>query len=110
MYGDSGSLSFDSFIKSIDDLGYGGSRLFEVDNRCVLPLDVNIGFYCTSTDVIHSFAVPKCFIKMDALNGLLTKVVYRFTIGGVYYGQCSEICGAGHRFMPIVLELTSLEC
>lgn len=109
-YGDSDVLNFDSFVKSLDDLRIGVYRLFEVDNRCVIPSDVNVGIYCTSTDVIHSFAVPKCFLKMDALSGLLTKVTYCFPIVGLYYGQCSEICGANHRFIPIVLEVTSLEC
>nr|AEO27220.1 cytochrome c oxidase subunit II [Wuchereria bancrofti] len=110
-YGDNGSLNFDSFMKPVDDLDIGDFRLFDVDNRCVLPVGVNVGFYCTSNDVIHSFAVPKCFIKMDALNGLLTKVTFNFSCCGfLFYGQCSEICGANHSFMPIALELTSLEC
>nr|YP_009127937.1 cytochrome c oxidase subunit II [Gongylonema pulchrum]AIY56391.1 cytochrome c oxidase subunit 2 [Gongylonema pulchrum] len=109
-YGDSDFLRFDSFIKSLDDLNVGVYRMFEVDNRCIIPVDVNLGIYCTSTDVIHSFAVPKCFLKMDALMGLLTKVTHQFPVVGVYYGQCSEICGANHSFMPIVLEITSLEC
>ncbi|VDN95636.1 unnamed protein product [Brugia pahangi] len=108
-YGDS-RLIFDSFIKPVDDLSLGDFRLFDVDNRCVLPVGVNIGFYCTSSDVIHSFAVPKCFVKIDALNGLLTKITFNFSCCGLFYGQCSEICGANHRFMPIALELTSLEC
>lgn len=94
----------------MEDLEVGERRLLEVDNRCVLPTDVSVGVYCTSTDVIHSFTVPKCFIKIDALRGLLTKVTYQFPLVGLYYGQCSEICGAGHSFMPIVLEITSLEC
>ncbi|EJW71100.1 cytochrome C oxidase subunit II [Wuchereria bancrofti] len=98
-------------LKPIDDLNIGDFRLFDVDNRCVLPVGVNVGFYCTSSDVIHSFAVPKCFIKMDALNGLLTKVTFNFSCCGLlFYGQCSEICGANHSFIPIALELTSLEC
>nr|QRZ60657.1 cytochrome c oxidase subunit 2 [Spirocerca lupi] len=109
-YGGSQELRFDSFLKSVEDLTPGEFRLFEVDNRCVLPVNVNIGIYCTSSDVIHSFAVPKCFIKMDALNGVLTKITYQFPIIGLFYGQCSEICGANHSFMPIVLEVVSLEC
>nr|YP_004935166.1 cytochrome c oxidase subunit II [Acanthocheilonema viteae]ADN52146.1 cytochrome c oxidase subunit II [Acanthocheilonema viteae] len=109
-YGGSGKLCFDSFMKSLDDLSSGEFRLFDVDNRCVLPVGVSVGFYCTSTDVIHSFAIPKCFIKMDAMNGLLTKVSFNFPCCGLFYGQCSEICGANHSFMPIVMELTSMEC
>nr|YP_003734895.1 cytochrome c oxidase subunit II [Setaria digitata]ACZ44419.1 cytochrome c oxidase subunit II [Setaria digitata] len=109
-YGNSGGLCFDSFMKPIDDLSLGDFRLLDVDNRCVLPVGVNVGIYCTSSDVIHSFAIPKCFIKIDALNGLLTKITYRFSCSGLFYGQCSEICGANHSFMPIVVESTSLEC
>nr|YP_010332254.1 cytochrome c oxidase subunit II [Tetrameres grusi]UNY39753.1 cytochrome c oxidase subunit II [Tetrameres grusi] len=109
-YGDSSGLRFDSFIKSLEDLNYGEFRLFEVDNRCVVPADVDVGFYCTSSDVIHSFSIPKCFIKMDVLNGLLSKVVYRFPLVGLFFGQCSEICGANHSFMPIVVEAVSLGC
>lgn len=103
-------MCFDSFIKSIDDLFVGDFRLLDVDNRCVLPVNTNISIYCTSDDVIHSFAVPKCFIKIDVLNGLLTKFSFSFPCSGLFYGQCSEICGANHSFIPIVLEVTSLEC
>nr|YP_010837680.1 cytochrome c oxidase subunit II [Mansonella sp. 'DEUX']WGC93689.1 cytochrome c oxidase subunit II [Mansonella sp. 'DEUX']WGC93701.1 cytochrome c oxidase subunit II [Mansonella sp. 'DEUX'] len=109
-YGDSGKLCFDSFMKPLDELNFGEFRLFDVDNRCVLPMMTNIGLYCTSSDVIHSFAVPSCFVKIDALNGLLTKVSLNFSCLGMFYGQCSEICGSGHSFMPIVLEVTSMEC
>nr|BAV82854.1 cytochrome c oxidase subunit II [Thelazia callipaeda] len=109
-YGDSEELSFDSFMKPLEDLRAGEFRLLEVDNRCVLPAGVSVGVYCTSGDVIHSFCLPKCFIKMDALSGLLTKITLNFSLLGLFYGQCSEICGANHSFMPIVLEVTSLEC
>ncbi|VDN02362.1 unnamed protein product [Thelazia callipaeda] len=78
--------------KPLEDLRAGEFRLLEVDNRCVLPAGLSVGVYCTSGDVIHSFCLPKCFIKIDALSGL-------------FYGQCSEICGANHSFMPIVLEV-----
>uniref|UniRef100_A0A8R1TYP8 COX2_CUA domain-containing protein n=1 Tax=Onchocerca volvulus TaxID=6282 RepID=A0A8R1TYP8_ONCVO len=65
----------------------------------------NIGVYCTSSDSIHSF---KCFIKLNALNGLLTNL--NFSCSDLFYGQCSEICAANQRWIIIVLELTSLEC
>nr|QDF64299.1 cytochrome c oxidase subunit II [Physaloptera rara] len=103
-------LRYDSFMKSLDELTPGEARLLDVDSRCVVPVDVNLGLYCTSSDVIHSFALPKCFIKMDALSGILTKITYHFPVVGIFYGQCSEMCGANHSFMPIVLEVTSLEC
>uniref|UniRef100_A0A8R1XYE6 cytochrome-c oxidase n=1 Tax=Onchocerca volvulus TaxID=6282 RepID=A0A8R1XYE6_ONCVO len=91
-------------MNSLDDLSTKEFRLFDVDNRCVLPVGVNVGY------VIHSFAVPKYFIKMDALNGLLTKIICNFSCSDCFYGQCSEICGASHRFMTVVLELTFWEC
>ncbi|VDO46952.1 unnamed protein product [Onchocerca flexuosa] len=97
-------------MKSLDDLSVKKIRLFDADNRCVSPVGVNVGVYCTSGNVIHSFAVPKCFTKIDALNGLLTKVTCNFSCSGLFFGQCSEICSANHRFMPIVLKFTSLEC
>nr|YP_011004202.1 cytochrome c oxidase subunit II [Metathelazia capsulata]WPS93537.1 cytochrome c oxidase subunit II [Metathelazia capsulata] len=109
-YSDLDELSFDSFMKSVDDLDTGELRLLEVDNRCIIPMDFNLMFYFTSTDVIHSFSLPKCSIKMDALNGLLTNVSCFFPLIGVYYGQCSEICGANHSYMPISLEVTSFDC
>nr|QXT44856.1 cytochrome c oxidase subunit 2 [Crassicauda sp. Ningbo-2019]WHL46739.1 cytochrome c oxidase subunit 2 [Crassicauda magna] len=109
-YSDLPGLVFDSFMKPSDELVHGDFRLLEVDNRCVLPFNLDIGFYCTSADVIHSFCVPKCSFKMDVFNGLLSSFTYYFPIPGVYYGQCSELCGSGHSFMPIVLEVNSLEC
>lgn len=109
-YSDIPGLVFDSFIKPCDELVYGDFRLLEVDNRCVLPFNVNVGFYLRSTDVIHSFRVPKCAIKIDAFNGLLRNLNYCFPLPGVYYGQCTELCGTNHSFIPIVLEINSIEC
>ncbi|KAF4514072.1 UNVERIFIED_CONTAM: hypothetical protein B566_EDAN019009 [Ephemera danica] len=109
-YSDVPGLAFDSFIKPTDELNRGEFRLLDVDNRCVLPFNVNIGFYITSADVVHSFSIPKCAIKIDVFNGLLSNLNYYFPVPGVYYGQCSELCGPNHRFIPIVVEVNSLEC
>nr|YP_004927915.1 cytochrome c oxidase subunit II [Heliconema longissimum]ACV96721.1 cytochrome c oxidase subunit II [Heliconema longissimum] len=109
-YSDVPGLMFDSFMKPTDELLSGEYRLLEVDNRCVLPFNINIGFFSSSTDVVHSFCVPKCSIKLDVFNGLLSNFFYYFPIPGVYYGQCFELCGSGHSFMPIVLEVNSMEC
>lgn len=107
-YSDLG-IEFDSYIKSIDSLNIGEFRLLEVDNRCVVPCDTNIRFCVTSADVIHSWALPSLCIKLDAMSGILRTVTCNFPLIGVFYGQCSEICGANHSFMPIVLEVTLLE-
>nr|YP_010878788.1 cytochrome c oxidase subunit II [Gnathostoma binucleatum]WHE41111.1 cytochrome c oxidase subunit II [Gnathostoma binucleatum] len=102
-------VEFDSYMKACDDLEMGESRLLEVDNRCVVPGDVNIRFCITSADVIHSWAIPSMSIKLDAMSGILTSLSYSFPLVGVFYGQCSEICGANHSFMPIALEVTLLD-
>ena len=108
-YRDIPGLEFDSYMKSVDQLELGEPRLLEVDNRCVLPLDTNIRFCITSADVIHSWTLPSISIKLDAISGILCVLNYRFPSLGIFYGQCSEICGANHRFMPIVLEISLVD-
>ena len=108
-YSDIDGLEFDSYMKLNDSLSVGEPRLLEVDNRCVVPCDVNVRFCITSSDVIHSWAIPRFSIKLDAMSGVLRTVCYGFQVVGVFYGQCSEICGANHSFMPIALEVTLLE-
>ena len=102
-------LEFDSYMKSVDQLNLGEPRLLEVDNRCVIPCDTNIRFCITSADVIHAWALSSLSIKLDAIRGVLRTLSYRFPIVGIFYGQCSEICGANHSFIPIVLEVTLIE-
>lgn len=104
--GDNFELGFDSYIKNIDNLVIGSIRLLEVDNRLVLPLGLSIRFLLSSSDVIHSWALPFFFIKLDVIRGILSVFNYNFNLVGVFYGQCSEICGANHSFIPIVLEVT----
>nr|YP_010519789.1 cytochrome c oxidase subunit II [Zoniolaimus dendrolagi]UXP34566.1 cytochrome c oxidase subunit 2 [Zoniolaimus dendrolagi] len=108
-FSDIPGLEFDSYMKSLDQLNLGEPRLLEVDNRCVVPCDTNIRFCITSADVIHSWALPSMSIKLDAMSGILSTLCYSFPTVGVYYGQCSEICGANHSFMPIALEVTLLD-
>nr|YP_010519765.1 cytochrome c oxidase subunit II [Macroponema beveridgei]UXP34542.1 cytochrome c oxidase subunit 2 [Macroponema beveridgei] len=108
-FSDIPGLEFDSYMKSLDQLSLGEPRLLEVDNRCVVPCDTNIRFCITSADVIHSWALPSMSIKLDAMSGILSTLCYSFPTVGVYYGQCSEICGANHSFMPIALEVTLLD-
>lgn len=102
--GDEQSLTFDSYTIPEDDLELGQSRLLEVDNRAVLPAKSYIRFIVTSADVPHSWAVPSLGVKCDAVPGRLNQTSISVQREGVYYGQCSEICGTNHAFMPIVVE------
>lgn len=105
-YRDFDNLEFDSYFKTLDVLQEGELRLLDVDNRCVLPINTNICFCITSSDVIHSWAIFNMSIKLDAMRGILSTFFFSFPVVGLYFGQCSEICGANHSFMPIVLEVT----
>jgi len=91
-----------------DDLQLGQLRLLEVDNRVVLPVNTNIRVIITSADVLHSWAVPSLGIKCDAVPGRLNQVTTYIKREGVFYGQCSELCGINHGFMPIVVESVSM--
>lgn len=90
------------------DLGVGDYRLLEVDNRATLPYQIETTIITTSADVLHAFALPSVGVKMDAIPGRLNRIRVFIDKPGVYYGQCSEICGANHSFMPIVVEAISL--
>nr|YP_006665696.1 cytochrome c oxidase subunit II [Galba pervia]AEO51216.1 cytochrome c oxidase subunit 2 [Galba pervia] len=96
--------SFDSYMVPLSDLDNGFFRLLEVDNRVTVPFDVNTSIITTSADVLHAFAIPSMGLKMDAVPGRLNSMNMFINFPGVYYGQCSEICGANHSFMPIVVE------
>jgi len=98
------NLNFDSYMISTDDLTLGSFRLLEVDNRLVLPVKTHIRLLVTSSDVLHSWAVPSFGIKIDACPGRLSQGSLFIKREGVYYGQCSEICGVNHGFMPIVVK------
>jgi cytochrome c oxidase subunit 2 len=97
-------LNFDSYMKSEEDLTLGNFRLLEVDNRIVLPIKIHIRLLVTAADVLHSWAVPSLGIKVDACPGRLNQVFLFLKREGVFYGQCSEICGINHGFMPIVVQ------
>lgn len=106
---DEESLAFDSYMVAEDDLELGQLRLLEVDNRVVVPAKTHLRFIITSADVIHSWAVPSLGVKCDAVPGRLNQTSVFIKREGVYYGQCSEICGTNHAFMPIVVEAVSLD-
>jgi len=103
------SLNFDSYMVNTDDLTYGSFRLLEVDNRVVLPVNSHIRLLVTAADVLHSWAVPSFGIKVDACPGRLSQASLFLKREGVYYGQCSEICGVNHVFMPIVVKGVSVD-
>jgi cytochrome c oxidase subunit 2 len=98
------SLNYDSYMIATSDLTKGAFRLLEVDNRVVLPIRTHIRLLVTASDVIHSWAVPSFGIKVDAVPGRLSQAFLFIKREGVYYGQCSEICGINHGFMPIVVK------
>nr|YP_009159338.1 cytochrome c oxidase subunit II [Mesoplodon ginkgodens]AKQ08948.1 cytochrome c oxidase subunit II [Mesoplodon ginkgodens] len=108
-YTDYEDLSFDSYMIPTSDLKPGDLRLLEVDNRMVLPMEMTIRVLVSSEDVLHSWAVPSLGLKTDAIPGRLNQTTLMSTRPGLFYGQCSEICGSNHSFMPIVLELVPLE-
>ncbi|MFD0389395.1 cytochrome c oxidase subunit II [Tistrella bauzanensis] len=103
-YPDNGNFGFVSNMIEEADLPEGGHRLLEVDNRVVVPVGQTVRLLITSEDVLHSFAMPSFGVKMDAVPGRLNETWFRVEKPGVYYGQCSEICGIRHGFMPIVIE------
>jgi cytochrome c oxidase subunit II len=109
-YPDHGGFEIVSNMLSDADASKRGEpRLLGVDNRMIVPVDTEIKMIVTSNDVIHAFAVPAFWTKMDAVPGRLNEVTFKVQKGkeGVYYGQCSELCGARHGFMPIAVEVVS---
>jgi len=80
-------------------------RLLDVDNRLFLPLNVIIFFMVTSSDVLHSFSITEAGLKVDSVPGRINTISTFFEKEGVFYGQCSELCGVGHAFMPIVVNI-----
>jgi cytochrome c oxidase subunit 1 len=100
---------FDSVMILEEDLTEGALRLLEVDNRLKLPVERQLRLFISSSDVLHSFAVPSLAIKLDACPGRLNQIALWIKRTGIYYGQCSEICGIKHAYMPIVIEAVSIE-
>ena len=98
------NIDFDSYMIPESDLELGQFRLLDVDNKVVLPVDTHIRIIVTGADVLHSFAVPSLAIKLDCVPGRLNQVSILIERTGTFYGQCSEICGVWHGFMPISIE------
>lgn len=97
-------LTFDSYMIFEDDLNFGELRLLEVDHRLIVPSLTHIKVLVTSADVLHSWAIPSLGIKIDACPGRLNAITMFIKKSGIFYGQCSEICGVNHGFMPIVVQ------
>ncbi len=106
--GGSRGLEFDAYIVATRELGKNGFRLLDVDNRAVLPVHTQVRILISSADVLHSWTVPSLGVKADAVPGRLNQVKFISQRPGLYFGQCSEICGANHRFIPIVVERVNL--
>nr|YP_010938723.1 cytochrome c oxidase subunit II [Acanthogobius lactipes]WLE73508.1 cytochrome c oxidase subunit II [Acanthogobius lactipes] len=107
-YTDYQEVAFDSYMVPTQDLAPGQFRLLEADHRMVVPTEAPVRMLITAEDVLHSWAVPALGVKMDAVPGRLNQAAFIASRPGVYYGQCSEICGANHSFMPIVVETVPL--
>lgn len=103
-YSDFINLEFDSYIIPSNEIRINIFRLIDVDNRIIVPLNSQVRTLITAADVLHSWTVPRMGIKADAVPGRLNQVNFYTNRPGLFFGQCSEICGANHRFMPIVIE------
>nr|YP_010868494.1 cytochrome c oxidase subunit II [Zeugodacus heinrichi]WGU20001.1 cytochrome c oxidase subunit II [Zeugodacus heinrichi] len=103
-YSDFMNVEFDSYMIPTNELATDGFRLLDVDNRVILPMNSQIRILVTAADVIHSWAIPSLGVKVDGTPGRLNQTNFLMNRPGLFYGQCSEICGANHSFMPIVIE------
>lgn len=108
-YRNIGDINFDSYMIQTDELLKGELRLLEVDNPILLPVNTHVRILITATDVLHSWAVPSLGIKVDAVPGRLNQISLYLKREGTFYGQCSEICGVNHGFMPIVVKGVSYD-
>lgn len=103
----SDGFDFDSYIKADKDLKPGDLRQLAVDNEAVVPVNKTVLVQVTATDVIHSFTVPSFGVRIDAVPGRLNQTWFRATKEGIYYGQCSKLCGENHAYMPIAFRVVS---
>jgi cytochrome c oxidase subunit 2 len=106
-YPDNGNFEFDSLIVADKDLKPGDLRLLTVDNELVVPVNKVVHVLVTGADVIHSFSVPSFGIKIDAVPGRINETWFKATTTGVFHGQCSQLCGKDHSFMPITVRVVN---
>nr|APX40384.1 cytochrome c oxidase subunit 2 [Cryptocephalus schaefferi] len=106
-YSDFKNIEFDSYMIPLTDSKNFHFRLLDVDNRIPIPFNTQIRLLASSADVIHAWTIPSMGVKIDATPGRLNQISFLTNRPGLYFGQCSEICGANHSFMPIVIESTT---
>lgn len=103
-YPDHGNFAFDAFMVAEENLQAGQPRLLTTDENVVVPVGAKVRVLVTSSDVLHAFALPAAGNKIDAVPGRINETWFQLNSPGMYYGQCSELCGAGHAFMPIAIK------
>nr|AFU53648.1 cytochrome oxidase subunit II [Papilio paradoxa] len=108
-YSDFSNVEFDSYMIQYEKSSPNNFRLLDVDNRIILPMNTQIRIMVTAADVIHSWTVPSLGVKIDANPGRLNQTNLFINRPGIFFGQCSEICGANHSFMPILIESVSIK-
>nr|QIH95740.1 cytochrome c oxidase subunit II [Bradysia sp. XQM-2020] len=107
-YSDFNSIEFDSYMIPMNETINSNFRLLDVDNRIILPMNMKIRILISAADVIHSWTVPALGVKVDGTPGRLNQTNFMINRPGLFFGQCSEICGANHSFMPIVIESVNM--
>nr|UAM91036.1 cytochrome c oxidase subunit 2 [Illiberis pruni] len=108
-YSDFNNIQFDSYMIPLNEFNLNNFRLLDVDNRVILPMNNQIRIMITASDVIHSWTIPTLGVKVDANPGRLNQTNFFMNRPGIFFGQCSEICGANHSFMPIIIESISIK-
>nr|YP_010586214.1 cytochrome c oxidase subunit II [Gumaga orientalis]UZZ43976.1 cytochrome c oxidase subunit II [Gumaga orientalis] len=107
-YSDFKDINFNSYLIPTNSLSNNQFRLLEVDNQIILPMKTQIRLIATSSDVIHSWTIPNLGLKSDAIPGRINQMNFFMNQPGIFFGQCSEICGMNHSFMPIMIESISM--
>ncbi len=108
-YPDNGNFTFDANMVPDAEIAPGQLRLLETDNRLVVPVGANVRLLVTADDVLHAWAMPAFGVKLDAVPGRINETWFHVTKEGTYFGQCSELCGVNHAFMPIAVDAVSKE-
>lgn len=107
-YSNFNNIEFDSYIKNTNDINNNNFRLLETDNNIIIPFNFQTRLLVTAADVLHSWTIPSLGVKIDATPGRINQTNFLINRSRIFFGQCSEICGANHSFMPIKLEASSL--
>nr|YP_010610606.1 cytochrome c oxidase subunit II [Thereuopoda clunifera]WAP91270.1 cytochrome c oxidase subunit II [Thereuopoda clunifera] len=108
-YSDFKNVEFDSYMIPQNEMTSNSFRLLDVDNRTIIPMNTQIRVLITAADVLHSWTVPSLGVKVDAVPGRLNQTSFLSNFPGIFFGQCSEICGANHSFMPIAIESVNIK-